>query len=600
MMSLPRRLRVVVLGAVGVLAVLAALLADVNWLKPAVVHHLRQASQRDVRIDDLQLRFDEHWQPVVRLRGVQVANAAWAGPEPFIRAGEVSFTFEWSSVFGPVRRVTELRLVDAQVDLRRQADGLRNWRLTRPDDRGAARMRILRLRPERSSLRLVHEGVGLVLQATSSPLPAAQGELTQRVVFGGTLNGARFDGEALGGPVLSMVDTGETFAIRGEAHSRSTRLRLDGRLGDLTRFGLLDADTRVEGDTLADLKPFLPRTPWPVSKPYRFQARMTKHGQAWAAHDAHLLLGRSDVAGEASFEPRGERHVLVASARSQRLLLDDLPSQPAGQPVRPVTPVPPTKLLPRTPLPLGGLRKLDGRLTLDVAELRGPRWPPMGPLKARATLDQGRLDVQIDDGRLAGGTVHGRVALDARADTPRLDLALQGQGVQLAQLWPTLPRQAGLQWPALEGQVALRGQGASLAQWLGGVNGHVDLNLDGGTLSRKLDARLGLDAGGMLRSLLKGDAPVSIRCGAVSVAFANGVGTTRSLVLDTADTHVQGQGRVHLADETWAVLLTPQPQGRATLQLPNSLLAQGTFRGLAVKLAPRTDLDGGARTSCGP
>jgi AsmA family protein len=595
----PRRLRVAVLGVLGLLAVLAALLADVNWLKPVVLHHLRHASQREVRIDDLQLRFDDRWRPVLRLRGVHIANASWAGPAPFVRAGELGFTFEWSGLFGPVRQVSELRLVDAEVNLHRRADGLRNWRLTRPEDRGPARMRILRLRAERSSLRLVHEGVGLLLQARSTPLPAAEGELTQRVAFGGALWGTPFEGEALGGPVLSMVDTGETFALRGEARSRSTRLRLDGRLGDLTRFTRLDADTQVDGDTLAELAPFLPRTPWPVSRPYRFHAHMSKHGPDWTARDARLLLGRSDVAGEASLRVQGGRHVLVAQARSRHLHLDDLPTQPAGQPVRPVAPVPSTKRLPRTPLPLSGLRQLDGRLSLDVAELRGPHWPPMGAVKASATLDHGRLDVRLDDGRLAGGRVHGQAALDARADTPHLALALRGHGVQLARLWPTLPQQKGLQWPALQGELALRGEGASLAQWLGGVNGRVDLDLDGGTLSRRLDARLGLDAGGMLRALLKGDTPVPIRCAAVAMTFANGVGTTRSLVLDTPDTHVRGQGSVHLADETWAVMLTPQPQGRSTLQLPNSLLAQGTFRGLAVKLAPREALHAAERSRCG-
>ena len=86
-----------------------------------------------------------------------------------------------------MRVVTHLVLVDADIHLARQADGLRNWRLTRPDDRGPARMRVLSLEPLRSSLHLVHQGVGLTLQTTSSPLPQPEGTLTQRVSFSGTL-----------------------------------------------------------------------------------------------------------------------------------------------------------------------------------------------------------------------------------------------------------------------------------------------------------------------------------------------------------------------------------------------------------------------------
>ena len=74
----------------------------------------------EIRVDDLQIRLDAAWQPVVRLRGVHVANAPWAGPRPFAVAEEVSFTFAWAHLLSRPRVVTELHLVGADIDLQRE------------------------------------------------------------------------------------------------------------------------------------------------------------------------------------------------------------------------------------------------------------------------------------------------------------------------------------------------------------------------------------------------------------------------------------------------------------------------------------------------
>ncbi|MBC7992576.1 MAG: AsmA family protein, partial [Rhizobacter sp.] len=259
------RTKVAVGGLVALLLLVA--LFDWNWFRPALQNHLSQRSQRAVRIADLHVRLNARLQPVVRLRGVHIQNAPWAGTQPFVVAGEAEFTFEWLSLFQRVKLVSHLRLVDADIHLARQADGLRNWRLTRPDDRGPPRLQVMRLEPVRSKLHVVHQGVGLTLQTTSSPLAQADGEFTQRMVFSGSFHDGRFAGEALTGPVLSLQRTGELFALRGEARSADTRLRADGRMADLIRFGGLDAQLHLSGPSLAQVRPFFPEQAWPATPP---------------------------------------------------------------------------------------------------------------------------------------------------------------------------------------------------------------------------------------------------------------------------------------------------------------------------------------------
>lgn len=605
MTPLPRRVRLV-LGALAVPVLLAglltgALLIEPDLARPALVHLLEKRAQREIRLERLSLHLDEHRRPVLTLHGLNVANVPWAGTKPLIVAREASFTFDWHSLWSAMRVVPEMRLVDAEVHLQRQADGLRNWRLTRPDDRGPARLRVLRLQAERSRLQFVHQGMALSIEISSQPLVPAQGAYVQQLRFRGELRGAPFEGSADTGAVLSLVDTGEFFALRGQARSGASQLQLEGRLADLLQLASLDAHTRLRGDTLAALKPFMPRPPWPHSLPYRFDGELTKRGPRWTARDARLQIARTDIAGQADYEKRSDgRNVLHATLHSERLYLDELPTQPGDKPPHGPVAKPPMRLLPQQPVPLEGLRRLDGELELAIGTLHAPAWPPAHDLRATLTLDRGRLGLQLRAGTLAGGALKGEFALDASGRSPQARLDLRGQGLVMTRLWPRLPRQEGLQWPALQGHVQLRGQGRSIADWLGSADGRVDLSLAGGSVNRRLDARLGLDAGRMLGTLLgRGDAPVPIRCGAVSLAFANGAGRTRHFMLDTDRTRLDGEGRVHLGEETWALLLTPQREAQAALQLPRSLLAQGTFRGARYELAPREPLPHADRKACG-
>jgi uncharacterized protein involved in outer membrane biogenesis len=607
-MTPPPRHLAAVLGALGVLALLSLLAADWNWARPAVVRYLEHKSKREIRVDDLQVRLDADWQPVVRLRGLHVANAPWAaGHKPFIVAREASFTFDWATLFSDLRVMRELHLVDADIDLQRQADGLRNWRLTRPDDRGRGRMRIQRLRAERSQLTLWHQGHGLTLAVSTAPLPQPQGGFTQRLTFEGRYGGAAWSGQAEAGPVLSMVDTGERFELRGEARSAGTTLALHGHIADLLQLSAAEAQLQLQGESLAQLQPFLQRAPssappsaWPASKPYRFEGRLVRNGTRWTAHGARLQLGRSALAGDAHYTParaqRSGRARLEATLRSERLRVADLPSrQGAAFVATPAKPAPGgTRVLPQRELPLDALRQLDGRIHLQVARLDLPGGRAAHGLHLAATLDGGGLQVQLQRGELGGGQWQGRFALDAHAAAPDVSLDLQARGVKPVQLWPALARQPGVQWPALDGRLQLTTLGPSLASWWRGLDGRLDLHAAGGSLPRKLDARLGLHAGRMLGTLIGGDQPVPIRCGTLSLAFSGGVGRTRELMLETERTQVSGTGSVRLADESWAVVLTPQPHGGT---LPASIVAQGTFRDAKVELAQREAAPSSAR--CG-
>jgi uncharacterized protein involved in outer membrane biogenesis len=585
LLAAPPRTKLALGGALALLLWLAVF--DWNWFRPLLEHHLTQTSKRTVRIGDLHLGLSSHLQPVVRLRDVHVQNAPWADAQPLVVAREASFTFGWLSLLQDVKVVTHLRLVDADVHLARQADGLRNWRLTRPDDRGPARLRVLSIEQVRSRFQVVHKGLGLMFQASSTPLDQAEGEFTQRISFSGTYQAGRFAGEALAGPVLSLQQTGEFFALRGEASSAQTRLRVDGRVADLLKLGGLDALVHISGPSLGQIKPFLPDQPWPATPPYEAEARVTRHGDTLGATALRATLGRSDVAGELSLTQHDDRFAVQATLHSRQLQLVEL--MRTGPPASP-----PQRLLPQAELPLALLKRLDATLQWKIDSLQALALPALTGLQLQAKLDPSQLLVALQNTQLAGGQLNGQFVLDHQAASAQVSLQLRASGVRLEQL---MPASATVQGP-LSGQLQLSGRGPSVADWLGSASGKLSLALPSGSLSPGLDAKLGLNGGKLLRSFFTNDKAVPIRCGALQVDFSRGNGRVRQLVFDTAQTRLDGLGQVQLREESWALLLTPQAHQSAVLALNSSLRVQGSFRSAEVKLVDRQRIEPAQSAGC--
>lgn len=568
----------VALGTLAALVLLVALF-DWNWFRPALERYLTQHSHRQVQLADLHLGLDAHLQPTVRLRGVRVENAPWADTQrPFAVVGEARFTFEWTSLFDDVRVITHMVLLDADIDMERQADGLRNWRLTQPDDRGPAHIRVLSLETQRSRLRIVHKGIDLALQMASTPLAETEAPLTQRITFSGNFRGAPVEGEADAGPLLSLR-SGEWFALRGQAHSGTTRLTLEGRMADLLQLTRLEADVALSGTSLAAMKRFMPKVSWPTVdiKPYRVVAKVNKNEQAWDARRLSLTLGGSDLAGELHYDVVDDRGALKATLQSQRIHLSDLPLPAAAAASSS------TRVLPHSALPLSSLSAVDATLDLKVTSLQAAELPALQHLHLHTELEHGQLQLALRAADLAGGHLSGQLALDSREPDAAVRLELQANGLRLEQLWPG---QARIEGP-LSARVKLHGHGPSVAAWAGSASGQLSLAMQGGSLSPRLDAKLGLNLGKLLRSFFSGDQPVPLHCGTVVIDFADGTGTTRQLMLDSAQTHVEGQGSLHLRDEAWAVLLTPHPQKPALLALRSSVMAQGSLRGFKYQLVTR-------------
>ena len=87
----------------------------------------------------------------------------------------------------------------------------------------------------------------------------------------------------------------------------------------------------------------------------------------------------------------------------------------------------------------------------------------------------------------------------------------------------------------------------------------------------------GLDIAESLGVAIKGDEPIPIRCIVADLPARQGVFTTRTLIFDTTDTIIQGNGTINMREETADLTLTPMPKDFSPLSVRSPIRIQGTF-----------------------
>ena len=459
---------VTILFCVAITLGIVVALFDWNWFRHPLERYLIERSHREVRIGDLHVKLGLSLEPTVSLRDVYIENAPWADKVPFLTAREVSFTFSLKSVWEKRPVISRLVLIDADLDMERQADGLRNWRLRDPEDRCPGKVKVQRLEPHGTKIRFARRDIELDVTASSKPSGFRSEGLKPdaahptRIDIKGKFAGSAFSGTVLTSEVLTFLDTGESFAMRGHAAVGKSRLDVDGSIADMLRPTAFDAKGRLAGPSLSNLNSFF-RGKLPASRPYDITAHVRQTKEVTTFAELRGKVGASDLAGDISIDRGKERTTVKIALRSDSADLADLRSlvgrgKPANKAAKRKAAVddrnaPATHAMPdksRLPKRLfsdhkfdaTSLQKFDAHATLDFKKLKSAQWPALESLRATADLKDGVLVLKPVDVGMAGGHVVGQFRFDARQKALSAHATIELKEVRLEQLWSALPANA--------------------------------------------------------------------------------------------------------------------------------------------------------------
>lgn len=576
----------------------------------------RYASERIGRQVEIMRRLEVHpgFTSRVTLHGVRLANPPWAVKPYLLEAQRADF----SVALGPLLRgrfyLPELKLESPRIALQKEPDGRRSWSLGRggaTDDEGAVPV-IGALSVDQGHLHYLATADGADISTDFSIDPTSLGELPLRYKARGTWKKERFEANGRTGPVVQLnAPSQEPFPMEIQARAGRTSLRAKGTVASLATLEGANATFDLRGHNLADLYKLvgvvLPETP-----AYALQGQLAQKADVWSVKQMRGVLGSSDLSGNLVYDRSRKVALLSGKVHSHTLDFSDLgplvglpnnakagqgkartiaaaaatakAPQPEGLPpemshaaaataekARPAG-----KVLPTATLDLQRLSAMDADVWYTATRILRAQELPLTSMRAHVQLRNAVLQLEPLEAGMAGGEVGGLIRIDGQVNPAAVRAKLDAKQLQLNQLFPTIKLTQG-SWGKLNGNIDLQGRGNSTAKMLGSSSGQVALLMGRGQISNMLLEVLGLDGAEIVKFLLSGDRNVALRCAAAAFDVRQGVMSSRAIVLDTADTVVQGQGWISLADETLDLTLHPAPKDGSILSLRSPLRIGGTF-----------------------
>lgn len=335
------------------------------------------------------------------------------------------------------------------------------------------------------------------------------------------------------GPVtLRLAAAGANLAVQG---SWPGELTLTGTAPDLAALGAL---AQQPLPPLRDVT--LNATLAPISANFAQGARIGQFALASSGGDLGGAL-------ELQWAPRPSVKGRLTSTRLDLAALRPAPAPapagtaPAPAPAAPA-PAPATsgRLIPEMAIDLAPLRLFDADLTFTLAELRN------GAMVARQVSGHlvnqaGAAQLNPFSATLPGGTLNLRLAADAKASPPALQIAGGGRGLDPTALLGAF----GISSP-LAGHtdldMDLRGQGATTRALAGTATGFLGLAVTEGRLSGRPAQTLAQIPG------LNGE--MALACLALRATADRGIATVRPLYLEGTPGRLGGEGTLNLRDET--------------------------------------------------
>ena len=580
-------------GAIGVLVFLFLILFDWNWLRAPIERYVFKKTGRQLQIKgDIKVAIG--LPPTIRIGKLRYENPEWSQEKQMATVEDLEFVPNLRSLFGPVIIVERLRVVDADVLLERSKDGKRNWVFGKSDDPKAPVPEIRSLTIDNGIIRW-HDGLE-ELEARAevkTEVQDAQGQpqrLPTVIAFSGSYKNLPFSGSARTGSVLGLRDSGVAFPLQARGKIGKTSFEIDGTFIDIGQLAGVDARVKIAGPDLSRLYPIIP-VPLPHSPPYSIEGRVKNQGTKYAYENVKGIIGGSDIGGSAIFTPKQPRPHLAASFHSKILDLKDLGpmigihssgAADAGRGTvssehgKPESPAASARVLPKEPFRLERLNAIDADITLKAGQIRRPKGLALEDLTATLKLADGELTLEPLDFGFAGGNIVSNIKLNAKQDPIVTQATISMRALRINKLFPTVQLMEGSEG-AMGARIKISGRGNSIAAMLATASGEGSFATSGGALSNLLVEFFGLDGGEIIKFLVVGDRETPIRCGAASFEVKDGLAASRSIVLDTVDTQIEGSGTVNLRDEQLDITLKPHPKDVSILVVRSPIHITGSF-----------------------
>ncbi len=588
-----RRIGIWAGGVFGVLAaslVLFLLFADWNALRGPIGRMASAATGREVVIaGDLKVN-PWSWTPEFTVNELRIGNPAQfreRGRFAIVRRGEASVRL-LPLLVGRLDFV-RIDLRGADIWLYRNAEAVSNWAPSRAAHGRQFDLPAIREFSLRDGhVRLVDEKRNMTLDATFTTEESVDPRNPGRFELNGEgqLNDRPFTLALSGAPLLN-VRRDRPYPFVADLRAGGTRIEAEGSIRRPFNFNAWQADVRASGPDLADLY-YLIDIALPNTPPYTLTGQVTRDGRRFGMPRVAGRIGDSDLRGTWTAAPQNDGRLLFeGDFRSNSLDFDDLMAVLGGAPDTDETAsaeqrrlaadlAAQGRLLPDAQLDISRVRNMDAQVSYRAARVRSP-YVPLRSVALDIDLDEGllRLDPMTLD--LTRGRIGGAVSINARQDTPRVDLDVRLSGARLESIFRV--GEAEPMVGALQGRVRLTGHGASVRDAAANANGQATFVVPSGEVREAFAELTGINVTRGLGLLLADDqSKIGVRCGVASFSVNNGVARARTMVFDTETMLIEGKGTISLRNETLDLDISGEPKEPRLIRVAAPISIEGRLR----------------------
>jgi uncharacterized protein involved in outer membrane biogenesis len=573
-------------GVVALLLVLLVLIWDWNWFKHPLERRVSAATGRSFRIDgDLSVKLA--WKPRITLQGLHLGNLP-GNPQPeMASARQLQFRLHLLPLLHRKWELSNVNLSQPVVLLEINKSGDPNW-IFRKSDREFPTVHELSVDAGKLRYRNPLRNTDMAFDVRSGA-PEKDARLAPLLVKGdGKYVGNALELEGRVDSPLALKEATRPYHIDMRARAGATHASAEGQLVSPLQLKGFDLKFGLSGPNLALLYP-LTGIATPDTPPYHLVGRLEHEKNVWKYLGFNGVVGDSDLSGDATFLTGGKRPKLIADLQSRRLDFDDLggfigrapqaggsesasPEQKQLAAQQAASP----RVLPDQSYELGKIRNMDADVKLHALHIETKKLP-VDAMTAHLFVDDGVLRLDPIDFQAAGGRVAGTVRFDARNKVIASNARVHAEALSLPRLFPGFEKTKD-SIGRIGGNLALSGNGNSIARMLATSDGQVAVRMGSGRISNLLMEEAGIDIQESIKFLVGKDRTIPIRCGFGEFNVANGVMDSRALAFDTTDTVILGDGKIDLRDESLDLRLKPLPKDHSFIALRAPLMLTGTFK----------------------
>jgi AsmA family protein len=567
-----------ILIVIGVLYVIVATY-DFNKLKPRIIQAVRDATGRELTLaGDFKVHFG--LSPSASVEGVGFQNAPW-GSRP-----------EMGQIRGLEIQVHLLPLIRGEVDFKRLI--LREPDiLIETDPSGKSNLEFKPAEKPKAEEKkqessgglppLVFEEVriekgiltyrdgkngktfSLKIDQLTASLPGGENPIGLKVL--GSFNGRTFDVEGTTGPLKRLFFPEKPWPLNLTVKLEGATVGLEGTLGQPLKGKGINLTVRAEGSSLRKAAEFADVSAIPEMGAFKISAQLSDPAEKIAVSNLKAQVGETDVSGSAELTLSGPRPRVTADLASSKLDLRPLFPKKEKKAAEPKPPpqqaaVRKERVFPAEPLPLEGLKTLDGDIELRVEQILGLA-VSISRFSIRVDLENGNLSAQPFQCVLGGGKVNGGLTLRTREKEPSFLCRLKLDQLEVASLLKDLGTKEMLEGK-IDAEIDLNGKGKSIAEWMAGLNGRALLTMGKGRLQDKYLDTLGADLARSILRLInpfkKNEDFTPLNCLVSGFGVKDGLAVCSALVLDTPQMGLGGAGDIDLKTEKLNLSIHPSPK----------------------------------------